>query len=134
MYSILLKMPNANYLLLKELLHVLFRIKTSNRNQLDSSILSVRIAPYLLWNLPCINPVLWNNLSKKVRGDDFSLWEQKPHCDPGIGNTLERSLMFKDTLGLHSSGVGDALINFRKDWEGRLLLYFEGSESFLFFL
>ena len=40
--------------------------------------------------------------------------------------------MLKDPLGLHSSGVGDAFIYFRKDWEGRLLIYFEGSESFLF--
>jgi hypothetical protein len=39
--------------------------------------------------------------------------------------------MLNDTLGLHSTGVGDTLIYFRKDWEGRLIMSFERSESFL---
>jgi hypothetical protein len=132
MYRIIQKKPNPNSLLLKKLLHLLFKIKTSNSNHLDSYILSARLAPYVLRKLTCINQSSQNDLSKKVRRYDFSLWEQSPHCDPGIGNTSERSLMLKDPLGLHSSGVGDAFIYFRKDWEGRLLIYFEGSESFLF--
>lgn len=111
---------------------MVLKIKTSTRNHLDSYILSVRISPHVLWDPTCSNSLFGSDHSKKIRGSDFSLWEQSPHCDPGIGNTSERSLMLKDPLGLHSSGVGDAFIYFRKDWEGRLLIYFEGSESFLF--
>ena len=91
-----------------------------------------KVGTHVLWDPTSSNSLFGSDLSKKVRRYDFSLWEQSPHCDPGIGNTSERSLMLKDPLGLHSSGVGDAFIYFRKDWEGRLLIYFEGSESFLF--
>lgn len=112
MYSILLKMPKPNYLLLKELIHVLSKIKTSTENHLDSYVLSVRIAPYVLWDTADIYLLFGWDLYQKVSKSNFSLWEQSLHCDLGIENTLERSLMLKDTLVLHSSVVGDALIYF----------------------
>ena len=116
-YSILKKMPRANYLLLKQLVCVLLKIKTSARNHIDSHILSVRVAPYVLWDPTCVNSLLGSDISKKVRGSDF--WK---NCHQEIGNTSERSVMLKEPLGLHYSGVGDTLINFRKHWEGRLLM------------
>ena len=131
MFSILLKMPQANYLLLKELIFVLSKIKISTSNHLETYKLSVHMAPHVLWKPTCQNSLFGSDLSKKVRGSKFSLWEQSPHCDPGIENSLERSLMLKDTLGLHAIRVGDTLIYFRKNWEGRLIMSFERSESFL---
>ena len=124
MYSILLKIPQANYLLLKQLIHVLLKIKTSTRNHLETYNLPVCIAPHVLFEPTCLNSLFGSHLSEKVRGSDFSLWEQRTHCDQEIGNTLERPVMLKENLGLHSSGVEDALIYFRKHLEGRLLFYF----------
>ncbi|XP_076788193.1 rho GTPase-activating protein 20-like [Arvicanthis niloticus] len=46
--SILLKMPQRNFLLLKRLIHVLVKIKTSSKNDLDTYILSLRIASKVL--------------------------------------------------------------------------------------
>ncbi|XP_034355321.1 rho GTPase-activating protein 20-like [Arvicanthis niloticus] len=82
-------------------------------------------------SIPDENSVLAKNsaiqreklFAENVRGSDFSFWEQSPHCDPGIGTTSERSLMLKDTLELHSSGVGDTLNYFRKDWKGREMTF-----------
>ena len=125
-------MPQANYLLLKELIFVLSKIKISTSNHLETYKLSVHMAPHVLWKPTCQNSLFGSDLSKKVRGSKFSLWEQSPHCDPGIENSLERSLMLKDTLGLHAIRVGDTLIYFRKDWEGRLIMLLERSDSFLF--
>ena len=117
MYSILLKMPEANYLLLKHLIRVLLKIKTSAKNHLDTYILSVRIAPHVLWEQTCANSLFGCDLSKKVRGSDFSLCEHSSHCDREMGNNSERSVMLKESLGLHYSGVGDTLIYFRKQWK-----------------
>lgn len=118
MYSILLKMPPPNYLLLKHLIWVLLKIKTSSKNNLDTYILSVRIAPHVLWDTTCRNSLFGSDLSKKVRGYDFSLWEQSSYYDAGIRNTSQRSVMLKDTKGLPSSGVVDSLIYFRKNRNG----------------
>lgn len=71
MYSILLRMPQANYLLLKELLRVLLKIKTSTSNSLDTYNLSVRIAPHVLWDPTCLKSLFGCDLSKKVSGSDF---------------------------------------------------------------
>ncbi|XP_028639996.1 rho GTPase-activating protein gacR-like [Grammomys surdaster] len=66
MYSILLKMPQHNYWLLKELMCVLVKIKTSSKNRLDSTMLSIRIAPYVLWDPTCIESIFRSSLSKKI--------------------------------------------------------------------
>ena len=87
MCSLLRKMPQANYVLLKQLISVLLKIKMSTRNNLDSYMLSVRIAPHVLWDQTGRNSLFGSDLSKKVRGSDFSLCEQYLHSDPGIGNT-----------------------------------------------
>lgn len=75
---------------------------------------SLHIAPHVLWDPTCRNSLVGSDRSENVRGSDFSFGDQSPHGDPGIGTTSERRLMLKDTLGLHPSGVGDALIYFRK--------------------
>ncbi|XP_031232583.1 rho GTPase-activating protein 20-like isoform X3 [Mastomys coucha] len=64
--SILLKMPQPNYFLLKQLIHVLLKVKTSTRNHLDTFILSIRIAPHMLWDLTCRNSLSRNDLEKKM--------------------------------------------------------------------
>ena len=51
MYSILLKMPCTNYILLKQLCAI--KMKTSTRNHLDTYTLSVRVAPHVLWDPTC---------------------------------------------------------------------------------
>ncbi|GAB1287383.1 Predicted gene 1527 [Apodemus speciosus] len=63
---ILLKMPQANYLLLKQLIHVLLKIKMSTRNNLDTYMLSVRIAPHVLWDQTGRNSLFGSDLSKKM--------------------------------------------------------------------
>ena len=80
-------MPQANYIVLKQLIRVLLKIKTSAKNTLDSFILSIRIAPHVLWDQTCVNSLFGSDLSMKVRGSDISLWEQSLHCDPRIGHT-----------------------------------------------
>lgn len=126
-------MPKQNYLLLKLLIHVLSKIKNSPLTQLDTFILSIRIAPYVLWDSTCMNlKIFGSDLYQKVRESDFSPWKQSPRYDLGIGNAPARSLMLKDTLGLNSSGVRDALIYFRNEWEGRVLMLLEVSKHFHF--
>ena len=80
-------MPQANYDLLKQLICVLLQIKMSTRNNLDTYMLSVHIAPHVLWDQTGRNSLFGSDLSKKVRGSDFPLCEQYLHSDPGIGNT-----------------------------------------------
>lgn len=88
-------MPQPNYLLLKNLISVLLKITTSAKNTLESCLLSFRIAPYVLWDQTCEISIFGRDEPKKVRGTDFSLWEQSSHCDQEIGNTSERSVMLK---------------------------------------
>ena len=76
MYSILLKMPQANYDLLKQLICVLLQIKMSTRNNLDTYMLSVRIAPHVLWDQTGRNSLFGSDLSMKIRGSDISLWDK----------------------------------------------------------
>ncbi|GAB1303365.1 Predicted gene 1527 [Apodemus speciosus] len=64
--SILLKMPQANYLLLKQLIRVLLKIKTSTSNNLDTYMLSVRTAPHVLWDPTCLTSLFGSDLSKKI--------------------------------------------------------------------
>lgn len=74
---------------------MLLKIKITTRNHLDSYVLFVGIAPHVLWYSSCRNSLFGSDLSKKVRGSDFSLWEQSTCSDPEIGNTSERSVMLK---------------------------------------
>lgn len=60
-------MPKPNYVLLKQLICVLQKIKAASTNQLDTFDLSVRIAPHVLWNPTC-KTLFGRDLSKKVRG------------------------------------------------------------------
>jgi len=60
-------MPKPNYVLLKQLIRVLQKIKAASTNHLDSFDLSVRIAPHVLWN-PTYKILFGRDLSKKVRG------------------------------------------------------------------
>lgn len=60
-------MPKPNYVLLKQLIRVLQKIKAASTNHLDSLRLSVRIAPHVLWNPTC-KMFYGRDLSKKVRG------------------------------------------------------------------
>ncbi|XP_052036795.1 rho GTPase-activating protein 20-like isoform X10 [Apodemus sylvaticus] len=64
--SILLKMPQANYIVLKQLIRVLLKIKTSAKNTLDSFILSIRIAPHVLWDQTCVNSLFGSDIPKKI--------------------------------------------------------------------
>jgi hypothetical protein len=68
-----MKMPQANYLLLKELIFVLSKIKISTSNHLETYKLSVHMAPHVLWKPTCQNSLFGSDLSKKVRGSKFSL-------------------------------------------------------------
>ncbi|XP_063138958.1 rho GTPase-activating protein 20-like isoform X3 [Rattus norvegicus] len=63
--NILLKMPKPNYVLLKQLICVLQKIKAASTNQLDTFDLSVRIAPHVLWNPTC-KTLFGRDLSKKL--------------------------------------------------------------------
>ncbi|GAB1303356.1 Predicted gene 1527 [Apodemus speciosus] len=63
---ILLRMLRANYLLLKQLIHVLLQIKMSTSNNLDTYSLSVRIAPHVLWDPTCLKSLFGCDLSKKL--------------------------------------------------------------------
>ncbi|XP_052036753.1 rho GTPase-activating protein 20-like isoform X2 [Apodemus sylvaticus] len=64
--SILLKMPQANYIVLKQLIRVLLKMKTSAKNTLDSFILSIRIAPHVLWDQTCVNSLFGSDIPKKI--------------------------------------------------------------------
>ncbi|XP_052025514.1 uncharacterized protein LOC127673799 [Apodemus sylvaticus] len=64
--SILLKLPQANYDLLKQLICVLLQIKMSTRNNLDTYMLSVRIAPHVLWDQTGRNSLFGSDLSRKM--------------------------------------------------------------------
>ncbi|XP_031212640.1 rho GTPase-activating protein 20-like [Mastomys coucha] len=64
--SILPKMPQANYLILKQLIYVLLKIKTTTRNHLDSYVLSVRIAPHVLWDPSRRSTLFGTDLPKKM--------------------------------------------------------------------
>ncbi|XP_063138952.1 rho GTPase-activating protein 20-like isoform X3 [Rattus norvegicus] len=63
--NILLMMPKPNYVLLKQLIRVLQKIKAASTNHLDSFDLSVRIAPHVLWN-PTYKILFGRDLSKKL--------------------------------------------------------------------
>lgn len=71
MYSILLEMPQPNFLLLKHLIRVLVKIKTSRRNDLDTYILSLRIASNVLLDPENKYLLYKTEHSKKVRESDF---------------------------------------------------------------
>ncbi|XP_028640248.1 rho GTPase-activating protein 20-like isoform X2 [Grammomys surdaster] len=64
--SILLKMPQHNYWLLKELMSVLVKIKTSSKNHLDTYMLSLRIAPHMFWDPTCNNSLFGSDLPQKM--------------------------------------------------------------------
>lgn len=87
-----MKIPQPNFTLLKYLVCVLSKVKRSSKNHLNTYYLSLRIAPYVIWDANSSGPVCKGSLRKKVKGSDFFLWKQIPYCDPGIGNTSVRSL------------------------------------------
>nr|AAU43630.1 GTPase activating protein testicular GAP1 [Rattus norvegicus] len=63
---LLLKIPQANFILLKHLICVLVKIRDSSMNNLDSNNLSVRIAPYVLWNQTPKDTLFGSDVSRKM--------------------------------------------------------------------
>eukprot|EP00073_Rattus_norvegicus_P044573 XP_017446709.1 PREDICTED: uncharacterized protein LOC100910852 isoform X1 [Rattus norvegicus] len=63
---LLLKIPQANFILLKYFIRVLVIIRESSMNNLDSNSLSNRIAPYVLWNQTTKNTLFGSDVSRKM--------------------------------------------------------------------
>uniref|UniRef100_A0A8C8W8M2 Rho-GAP domain-containing protein n=1 Tax=Peromyscus maniculatus bairdii TaxID=230844 RepID=A0A8C8W8M2_PERMB len=66
--SLLSQIPKPNFILLRHLMSVLYKIKShSSINHMDAYGLSVRIAPNLLWRPTSYSSGFGDDLSKKVR-------------------------------------------------------------------
>ncbi len=62
-------------------------------NNLDINRLSIWIDSYVLWDQTTNDTWFGSDVSRKVRGSDFCLWEQNSHCNAGSRKTLERSFL-----------------------------------------